>query len=170
MKNTNTILLVRVPADDSVDGRKLRDYILESLPMGVLVLTDDATCEVMELPALGGVEVEPSGPLESSMEGLGIREMSSSFETEEDEAEPPPVVVATGRNKEEKLAILERLREYRRTHGLGCWNEVAEKAGGDVTPDLIRAIHLGEESTPIADWRRIDRAVQLLTAKADTPC
>lgn len=170
MKIANKILLVRIPAQESAVGRTLRDYILESLPLGVLVLTEDTTCEVMELPPLGGVEVEPSGPLKSSMEGLGIREVSSSFETEEDEVEPPPVVVATGRNKEEKLAILERLREYRRAHGLGCWNEVAEKAGGDVTPELIRDMLLGQESPPIAGWRRIDQAVQLLTPETVTPC
>lgn len=54
---TSNILLIRVPAEASVDGRDLRDYVLESLERGVLVLTDDASCEIMELPQLGGVEV-----------------------------------------------------------------------------------------------------------------
>lgn len=51
---SNRILLVRVPSQEAVNGRALRDYILESLACGVLVLTEDASCEVMELPQLGG--------------------------------------------------------------------------------------------------------------------
>lgn len=58
MQEANNVLLVRVPAQEAVDGRELRDYILESLTQGVLVLTEDASCEVMELPPLGGVMVE----------------------------------------------------------------------------------------------------------------
>ena len=165
MQTANNILLVRVPAQEAVDGRELRDYILESLAQGVLVLTEDASCEVMELPPLGGVEVSweqmepeaPAGP-------LGMIDMSSY--TSEDADESPPVEIAAGRNKEEKLAILERLREYRRAHGLGCWNGVAKKAGGNITPELIRDMLLGKESPSIADWRKIDRAVQSLDKKS----
>ena len=54
MDAVKNILLVRVPAQESTAGRALRDYILESLPLGVLVLADDVSCEVMELPDLGG--------------------------------------------------------------------------------------------------------------------
>ena len=43
MQTANNILLVRVPAQEAVDGRELRDYILESLARGVLVLTEDAS-------------------------------------------------------------------------------------------------------------------------------
>ena len=158
MQEANNILLVRVPAQETVDGRELRDYILESLASGVLVLTEDASCEVMELPPLGGVEIsreqtEPEAPAGT----LGMIDMSSY--TSEDADEPPPVEIAAGRNREEKQAILERLREYRRTHGLGCWNGVAKKAGGNITPELIRDMLLGKESPPIANWRMIDRAI-----------
>lgn len=58
MKTTNNILLVRAPAEVAMDGRELRDYILDSLPLGVLVLPDDVSCEVMELPPLGDGNVE----------------------------------------------------------------------------------------------------------------
>lgn len=44
MNTANNVLLVRVPAQETVDGRELRDYILESLAQGVLVLTEDASC------------------------------------------------------------------------------------------------------------------------------
>ena len=169
MKTTNNILLVRVPEMEVNRIRELRDFILQSLDKSVLVLPEDASCEVMELPPLGGVEVSweqmepeaPTGP-------LGMIDMSSY--TSEDADEPPPEGIAAGRNQEEKLAILERLREYRRVHGLGCWNGVAKKAGGNITPELIRDMLLGKESPPIADWRKIDRAVQSLDKKSESPC
>lgn len=169
MQTANNILLVRVPEMEVNRIRELRDFILQSLDKSVLVLPEDASYEVMELPPLGGVEVsqektEPEAPTGT----LGMIDMSSY--TDENADEPPPVEIAAGRNKEEKLAILERLREYRRAHGLGCWNGVARKAGGNITPELIRDMLLGKESPPIADWRKIDRAVQSLDKKAESPC
>ena len=89
--------------------------------------------------------------------------------TGEDEAEPSMTNV-TGRNKEEKLDILKRLRLYRKIHGLGCWNEVAKEAGRNITPELIRGMVIGEESPPIADWRRIDQAIQCLDQTVVTAC
>lgn len=125
----------------------------------------------MELPPLGGVEVsqeqtEPKAPIGA----VGLIDMSSCTGEDIEETEPPPVEVAAGRNREEKQAILERLREYRKSHGLGCWNGVAKKAGGNITPELIRDMILGKESPPIADWRKIDRAVQFLGTKSVNPC
>lgn len=126
---------------------------------------------MMELPPLGGVEVsqeqtEPKAPIGA----VGLIDMSSCTGEDIEETEPPPVEVAAGRNREEKQAILERLREYRKSHGLGCWNGVAKKAGGNITPELIRDMILGKESPPIADWRKIDRAVQSLDKKSESPC
>ena len=161
MKAVDNILLVRVQNEDVDYLQKLRDHILDSLRSGVLVLPDWAPYEVIELPELGGVEVSQElAESETPIGAPGLIDMSLCAGTENDEAEPPPVEIAAGRNKEEKLAILERLREYRRAHGLGCWNGVAQKAGGSITPELIRDMLLGKESPPIADWRRIDRAIQ----------
>ena len=78
MQTANNILLVRVPAQEAVDGRELRDYILESLAQGVLVLTEDASCEVMALPSLGGVEVSREQPEPKAPTGaIGLIDMSS---------------------------------------------------------------------------------------------
>lgn len=169
MQTANNILLVRVPAQEAVDGRELRDYILESLAQGVLVLTEDASCEVMALPSLGGVEVSREQPEPKAPTGaIGLIDMSSCTGEDIEKTEPPPVEITAGRNREEKQAILERLREYRRTHGLGCWTEVARKAGGTITPELIRDMLLGLESPPIADWRKIAKTLDALEAPA--PC
>lgn len=169
MQTANNILLVRVPTLEAVNGRELRDYILESLAQGVLVLTEDASCEVMALPPLGGVEVSREQPEPERATGaVGLIDMTSYTGEDMEEAEPPPVEITAGRNREEKQAILERLREYRRTHGLGCWTEVARKAGGTITPELIRDMLLGLESPPIADWRKIAKTLDALEAPA--PC
>ena len=162
-------MLVRGPTLEAVNGRELRDYILESLAQGVLMLTEDASCEVMALPPLGGVEVSREQPEPERPTGaVGLIDMTSYTGEDMEEAEPPPVEITAGRNREEKQAILERLREYRRTHGLGCWTEVARKAGGTITPELIRDMLLGLESPPIADWRKIAKTLDALEAPA--PC
>lgn len=52
------ILLVRVSRQESVNGWELRDYILGSLARGVLVLKEDTSCEVMELPPGQGADFQ----------------------------------------------------------------------------------------------------------------
>jgi len=48
--NQSNLLLVRVPYSEEISGHaKLRDYILESLPLGVLVLDENITCEVRRI-------------------------------------------------------------------------------------------------------------------------
>ena len=54
MQTANNILLVRVPETKLDDLRALRDFVLESLvSVGLLVLPEDVTLEVMALPPLG---------------------------------------------------------------------------------------------------------------------
>jgi len=141
----NRILLVRVPAQEAVDGRELRDYILESLERGVLVLTEDASCEVMELPPLGGVEVaaEPQAPPSLV-----------------DAAESPS-------EGDEKRAILQRLTEYRKVHGLGSLEAVSIKTAHNksqrISADALRSILVdGASPGPMEEWRKISRALDRL--------
>ena len=102
MQTANNILLVRVPTLEAVNGRELRDYILESLAQGVLVLTEDASCEVMALPPLGGVEVSREQPEPERPTGaVGLIDMTSYTGEDMEEAEPPPVEITAGRNREE---------------------------------------------------------------------
>lgn len=144
MKTANSILLVRVPAEETVVGRELRDYILESLACGVLVLTEDATCEVMELPTLGGVEVKPA----------------------EEVPEPVPEP-KTPTEAEEKREILQRLKDYRAAHGLGSLDAVSAKTAyfrdKRLTAEELRMILVGDgPPRPMADWRKISRALDAL--------
>lgn len=146
MKETaSRILLVRVPNCEAVDGRELRDYILESLERGVLVLTEDASCEVLELPALGGVEVaaEPQAPPSHA-----------------DAAEGPS-------EGDEKRAILQRLTEYRKVHGLGSLEAVSIKTAHNksqrIPADKLRSLLVdGASPGSMEEWQKISRALDKL--------
>lgn len=157
MQTANNILLVRVPAQEAVAGRELRDYILESLARGVLVLTEDASCEVMELPLLGGVLVEEQPDL--------------TTEAEEQIANPdPPATDQSG--VAEKRAIVQRLKDYRSTNGLGCLDKVSEKTAhrkeARISADSLRDIAADRvPKMELSEWRKIARALDLLEA---APC
>ena len=149
---SNSILLVRVPAQAAVDGRELGDYILESLAQGVLVLTEDASCEVMELPSLGGVETgEDQAP-----------------QVQEPPVEAGPAqkkVVFGGPGASEKRKIMDRLKAYRLVHGLGCWTAVAKASGGKLSEDQLRDMAAGSVALPISEWRLADKALDKMEQK-----
>ncbi len=150
MKETaSRILLVRVPAQEAVDGRALRDYILESLERGGLGLTEDTSWEVMELPALGGVQVAAAVELA-----------------------PPSPADSPGPSEEqsegtEKREILQRLTEYRTVHGLGSLEAVSVKTAHNksqrISADKLRSILTdGASPGPMEEWRKISRALDTL--------
>lgn len=146
---SNNILLIHVPETDVNKLRELRDYILESLSQGVLVLPEDAAWDVMELPPLGGVEVEP----------------------EEVVPEPPPpepdTPAPTSSEAEEKRAIIQRLKDYRAAHGPGCLAAVSAKTARRkdrrISDDVLRNICAdGAPKMPIEAWRSIAKALDQL--------
>lgn len=153
MQAENNILLVRVPETDVVRLRELRDYILDSLGRGVLPLPDEAPCEVLALPPLGGVAVGRAVPDAAPEPAAG---------------KPPAIrahdVGPLGRNTTEKREIMERLKAYREKHGLGCWAYVA-KAGGKLTEDQLRDMCAGTALLPVAQWRLAARALDKVEAK-----
>lgn len=154
MNTANNVLLVRVPAQGAVDGRELRDYILESLARGVLVLTEDASCEVMELPPLGGVAVRDN-----------TRQSSRRSQDSPAAAQPEPEDIGA-----EKRAIVQRLKDFREAHGRGCLTEVsartARRKDRRISDDVLRHICAdGAPKMPMADWRSIARALDALEAK-----
>lgn len=149
MKAMNNILLVRVPATDIDYLRELRDHIQESLCGGILVLPDDAPCEVMELPALGRVEV--AAP---------------------QEAQALPEVSEPRGPAEEKRAIVQRLKDYRAAHGSGCLAAVSAKTAHRkdqrISDDVLRSICAdGAPKMTMEDWRNIGRALDSLEGKGD---
>ena len=154
MRAANNIFLVRVPIQEAVDGRELRDYILESLARGVLVLTEDASCEVLELPPLGGVEIT-------------ITETPNLTEEAERQITNPELPATGPSEGDEKRAILQRLKNYRADHGPGCLAVVsartARRKDRRISDDVLRHICAdGAPKLPMEDWRSIGRALDLL--------
>ena len=62
----------------------------------------------------------------------------------------------------EKAEILDRLRHFRKEHGLGCLVAVAQRAGEGITDDTLRDLLSGDLALGIRDWRRIGRALDKL--------
>ena len=85
------VLVVLVPAREA-NLAEFRNYIVESLSMGVLVLGQGVTYSVERFPALGGIQVERREPKKKS---------------------GPPKMPKTHPQAKEKQAILERLKAYR---------------------------------------------------------
>lgn len=150
----NNVLIIRVPEPKVPHLLELRDFIRASLDTGILVLPDDSTIEVMELPQLGRVDVRLIEP----------------------EAEAPPASDETlfrehdlteGTEGAEKRVILQRLKDYRAAHGLGSLEAVSAKTAyfrdKRLTAEELRMILVGDgPPRPIDDWRKIGRALAAL--------
>lgn len=72
----------------------------------------------------------------------------------------------TSSEAEEKRAILQRLKEYRSAHGRGCLDAVAKatRSRGRINDNTLRMLLTGDTQLPIADWRKIGRALDRLEA------
>lgn len=163
------IVLIRLAAGapSQVDVEQLRDYVIESINKGVLVLGAGAEISTMELPEpIRDVpEFMPPGLLgDADIVFTGESWSSEASEPEESNGggEPPaaedhPEVVHTGRGAKEKVRIMGRLRAYRQARGLGSFAPLAEVMG--CSDDYIRMIYNGETHGTLAEWRRIEKAL-----------
>lgn len=131
------VLVVQVPVKDA-DLVEFRDYIVESLSMGVLVLGPGVTYSVERFPALGGIQVERREPKKKS---------------------GPPKMPKTHPQAKEKQAILERLKAYREQNGLGCLPQLARLGGALVTTEALRDALTGAVKLPLHTWRAIGKAL-----------
>lgn len=145
----NSVLIIWVPGDELSDERVYRDYVLESLKAGVLILPSGFSCEVLELPPLGNVAALP--PEESVLP----------------EPIPEPETLKLPTEAEEKRMILQKLKDYRAANGLGSLEEVSARTAHlrqhRISSDTLRSICVGDIPTmPIENWQKIDRALNLL--------
>lgn len=167
MQTANNILLVRVPETKLENLRALRDFVLESLvPGGLLVLPEDVTLEVIELPTLGGVLVAARG-----QELLEAEQSDLTTGAEERITNPDPPA-ADQSEVAEKRAIVRRLKDYRSANGRGCLDKVSEKTAhrkeARISADTLRDI--AGDCAPkmeLSEWRKIARALDSLEA---APC
>lgn len=155
------VLVMRVPNLTDQAREALRDYVVESLSLGVLVIGPGFNYSLERFPQLGGVLCRGEQP-----EGMEEPEEGP----EEGEPQPEELIrehgvfqpVLNGRKAGEKQRILARLKAYRKAHGLGCLEEVAREARGEVTSGLLRDMLIGAASPGIAQWRQVKTALDKL--------
>lgn len=172
------VWLVRVPDRAEMDHRKLRDYLAESLTLGIVVVGQGVTITEMDVSALGGVVLRggpmrvesilelPTASVEDAVTECGVPESGTGLESE---AEAEPQLLREKNTKyfepgnSEKMRIMERMKLYRTTKGLGCWKELAKATRSKrITEHVIRQIYLGEVTAPVEDWRLIDKGLTKL--------
>ena len=130
-------LVVTIPDANYRDLRTLRDYVAESLSLGIVVQTPGTTWELAELPELGRAAIQIQGTADAP----GLKSQ------------------ITGSGAPEKRKIAEALRKYRDAHGLGCLGEIAQAAGQGVTEETVRTA-LGCGRLPVTVWRRIGKGLE----------
>lgn len=165
------VLVVRVPNLTESNRTSLRDYVVDSLRLGVLVIGPGVNYSLERFPQLGGVFCcggqptgadGPEGPLPGQDTVVAGQE---KVLREHGIFQP----VLNGKNAREKQAILARLRGYRKSHGLGCLEEVAREAGTGFTEDLLRGLLTGDSSISIPQWRKLNKALDKLEHSGEVP-
>ena len=151
------VFIIWMPSDQTGGELAYRDYILESLQTGVLVLPSEFSCEVMELPPLGGVEVREV-PL-TAIPALGPEDGNT-----------PVSQAPTGCGAEVKQAIVQRLKAYRTAQGLGSLEalsvKTAHQKGKRISVETLRYIcGDGAPKMPLEDWLKIEKALNTLEQK-----
>lgn len=136
------VLVVKVKCASGVDElAAMREYVIESVRRGVLVLDAGMSHSIETMPDLGAV-----GPVVVRLRDDCLTETSA-------QATIPSLA-------EEKMSILTRLKAYRDANGVGCLNDLARKTRDkNVTADFLRLLLVGDVSASIATWRRISSAL-----------
>lgn len=152
------ILVITCPVSEIKELAALRDHVTESLREGVLVLPEDCSYCLEQLPDRLGVRIEGAPP-------GNVAEKSAESPTEdgpepEDTEKIMDVRLHGGRNANEKQEIQEKLLSYRQTHGLGCWKAVAGASRGQLTEDDLRHMTAGTGLFPISQWRAAAKALE----------
>lgn len=150
MSVTKEILVVTVPAGriEPTTFGQFREYVIESILRDVLVVDDETTLQIMEVPA---VDLP-----------VAVEEAPQAQPAQKPEPKPDPAP-ETLSEREEKQKILERLKQYREKNGLGCLSAVARKAcRKGITDNILRMLLQGDATATIQDWRAIGKALDKL--------
>ena len=165
------VLVVRVPNLTESNRTSLRDYVVDSLRLGVLAIGPGVNYSLERFPQLGGVfccgaESTEGGKLEEPLPGQDTV-VAGQKEVLREHGMFQPVL--NGKNAQEKQTILSRLRVYRKARGLGCLEEVAREAGTGFTEDLLRGLLTGDSSISIPQWRKLNKALDKLEHSGEVP-
>lgn len=140
------VLILTVPSAEGADLVEMRDFVLESLELGVLILGLGVSWKIEQFPELGyvGVQTAPGDQAPPLPEP----------EVEPPEGDPPPGF--TGKGAREKQQVLDALVQYRDRKGLGSLEALA-RPGGPTTQELRDA--LLRRKLPMETWRQIGAAL-----------
>lgn len=142
MSERREVIVVTVQAGSvKPDGfGKFRDYVLESLQRGGIVLDDTMRWSIEEMPVIDAVCIRA--------------------QTEVEEEKPQPAEAPKVSVREEKQQILQRLLDYRQRNGAGSLGDVARKTNmKSITSDVLRLLVNGDATLSITEWRAIGRAL-----------
>lgn len=150
MEANGKVFVLHAAGKTEAELRELRDYVLESLAVGVIVLGSGMSYKLEDVPELGGAVIRADVGL--------LREHSAAPEPGKRRGRSPKPPAGAGQEYVEKNRILERLKRYREKNGLGCLAAVAVKTGRLSQEDL-RAMLNAERKFEFSDYLLVDRAL-----------
>ena len=143
------VLVIKCGKQTVEELRELRDFAVESLARGVLVLGLGCSWAVENLPE----RVQVDAPrLTGKAEAELLREKNIEFSVG-----PQPI---TGAGAKRKREILDRLTKYRKTHGQGFFASLEGAQGVNAT--LIRGLMTGMTKADMQAWEAVDKALDKL--------
>lgn len=149
------VMILRIPEPGKEPCmEEMRDYVLECLQLGLLVLRSDVSWEFVDVPDLGGVTI--FGADVDAFQFISRLPQGPTQLQPDPPAEPDPGQSKfMGPHAAEKRAVYDRLLCFRQARGLGCLRELV---GGDLTEAMLRSALLGEK-LKISDWGLIAQAL-----------
>ena len=142
------IVVVKCPKALVDELRDVRDFVMESLEKGVLVLGPGYGYSVETLP--DQVLVEQQGPEPVVLREKKVPQVSIPPKPQGKKAPPA----------QRKQSILARLKAYREKNGQGCFASLEDKAG--INANLLRGLLTGETKADMATWEAVDKALDKL--------
>ena len=143
------VLVIKCYKETMEELRDLRDFALESLTRGVLVLGVGCSWSVEDLPE----RVQVDAPrLTGKSEPELLREENIEIRVD------PHII--TGAGAKRKREILDRLTKYRKAHGQGCFASLEGAQGVNAT--LLRGLLTGLTKADMQTWEAVDKALDKL--------
>lgn len=143
------VLVIKCYKETMEELRDLRDFALESLTRGVLVLGVGCSWSVEDLPE----RVQVDAPrLTGKSEPELLREENIELRVD------PHII--TGAGAKRKREILDRLTKYRKAHGQGCFASLEGAQGVNAT--LLRGLLTGLTKADMQTWEAVDKALDKL--------
>ena len=145
------VLVIKCGKQTVEELRELRDFAVESLARGVLVLGLGCSWSVEDLPQRVQVDA-PRLTGKAEAEGELLRAKNIEVQTN------PKTITGSGAKR--KKEILDRLSRYRKAHGPGCFASLEGAQGVNAT--LLRGLLTGLPTADLKTWEAVDKTLDKL--------